>query len=152
MVEALTNDMERGFYDYKRKIDALGGMLSAINQGYPMKEISDASFRFQEEMDSKRRIMVGANEYVEDEPLTIPILAIDPKGYERQCQRLARLRLERDNEKTSASLEKLRSQALLGQENIMPHLIDCCNAYATLGEIAGVLRKVYGEHKDPSIV
>jgi methylmalonyl-CoA mutase N-terminal domain/subunit len=152
MVEALTNEMERGFYDYKRKIDALGGMLPAINQGYPMKEIADASFRFQEEMDSKRRIMVGANEYVENEPLTIPILAIDPKGYERQCQRLARLRLERDNEKTSAALEKLRSQALLGQENMMPHLIDCCNAYATLGEIAGVLRKVYGEHKDPSIV
>ena len=152
MVEALTNEMERGFYDYKRKIDALGGMLPAIYQGYPMKEIADASFRFQEEMDSKSRIMVGANEYVENEPLTIPILAIDPKGYERQCQRLARLRLERDNEKTSAALEKLRSQALLGHENMMPHLIDCCNAYATLGEIAGVLRKVYGEHKDPSIV
>lgn len=152
MVEALTNEMERGFYDYKRKIDALGGMLPAIYQGYPMKEIADASFRFQEEMDSKSRIMVGANEYLENEPLTIPILAIDPKGYERQCQRLARLRLERDNEKTSATLEKLRSQALLGQENMMPHLIDCCNAYATLGEIANVLRKVYGEHKDPSIV
>ncbi|MBN9391305.1 MAG: methylmalonyl-CoA mutase family protein [Chloroflexi bacterium] len=152
MVEALTNEMERGFYDYKRKIDALGGMLPAINQGYPMKEIADASFRFQEEMDSKRRIMVGANEYVEDEPLSIPILAIDPKGYERQCQRLARLRLERDNAKTSEALEKLRVQAVLGRENMMPHLIDCCNAYATLGEIAGVLRKVYGEHRDPSIV
>jgi methylmalonyl-CoA mutase N-terminal domain/subunit len=152
MVEALTNEMERGFYDYKRKIDALGGMLAAINQGYPMKEIADASFRFQEEMDSKRRIMVGANEYVEDEPLTIPILAIDPQGYERQCQRLARLRLERDNAKTSAALEQLRAQAALGRDNMMPHLIDCCNAYATLGEIAGVLRKVYGEHRDPSIV
>jgi methylmalonyl-CoA mutase N-terminal domain/subunit len=103
-------------------------------------------------MDSKSRIMVGANEYVENEPLTIPILAIDPQGYERQCRRLARLRLERDNEKTSAALEKLRSQALLGRENLMPHLIDCCNAYATLGETAGVLRAVYGEHKDPSIV
>jgi methylmalonyl-CoA mutase N-terminal domain/subunit len=152
MVEALTNEMERGFYDYKHKIDALGGMLPAIYQGYPMHEIADASFRFQEEMDSKSRIMVGANEYVENEPLTIPILAIDPQGYERQCRRLARLRLERDNEKTSAALEKLRSQALLGQENLMPHLIDCCNAYATLGETAGVLRAVYGEHKDPSIV
>lgn len=152
MVEALTNEMERGFYDYKRKIDALGGMLPAIYQGYPMREIADASFRFQEEMDSKSRIMVGANEYLENEPLSIPILTIDPKGYERQCQRLARLRLERDNIKTSAALEKLRSQALLGQENMMPHLIDCCNAYATLGEIANVLRVVYGEHKDPSIV
>jgi methylmalonyl-CoA mutase N-terminal domain/subunit len=62
------------------------------------------------------------------------------------------LRLERDNEKTSAALENLRAQAMLGRENMMPHLIACCNAYATLGEIAGVLRKVYGEHKDPSIV
>ncbi len=152
MVEALTNEMERGFYDYKRKIDGLGGMLSAIYQGYPMKEIADASFRFQEEMDSKRRIMVGANEFVENEPLTIPILEIDRDGYRKQCQRLARLRMERDNDKTGAALEKLRSQALLGNENMMPYLIDCCNAYATLGEIAGVLRKVYGEHKDPSIV
>jgi methylmalonyl-CoA mutase N-terminal domain/subunit len=152
MVESLTNEMERGFYQYKRKIDALGGMLAAINQGFPMKEIADASFRFQEEMDSKRRIMVGANEFVENEPLTIPILEMDPDGYRKQCQRLARLRLERDNEKTGAALEKLRSQALLGNENMMPYLIDCCNAYATLGEIAGVLRKVYGEHKDPSIV
>lgn len=152
MVESLTNEMERGFYQYKRKIDALGGMLAAINQGFPMKEIADASFRFQEEMDSKRRIMVGANEFVENEPLTIPILEMDPDGYRKQCQRLARLRMERDNEKTGAALEKLRSQALLGNENMMPYLIDCCNAYATLGEIAGVLRKVYGEHKDPSIV
>ncbi len=152
MVEALTNEMERGFYTYKHKIDALGGMMAAIHQGYPMKEIADASFRFQEEMDSHRRIMVGANEFVENEPITIPILQIDPEGYRKQCQNLARLRLERDNQKTGAALEKLRSQAILGHENMMPYLIDCCNAYATLGEIAGVLRKVYGEHKDPSIV
>ncbi len=152
MVEALTNEMERGFYDYKRKIDALGGMMAAIHQGYPMREISDASFRFQEEMDSKRRIMVGANEFVENEPLSIPILEIDPEGYAKQCQRLARLRIERDNSKTNAALESLRVQAVLGHENMMPYLIDCCNAYATLGEIANVLRKVYGEHKDPSIV
>ncbi|HEX2913035.1 MAG TPA: methylmalonyl-CoA mutase family protein [Chloroflexia bacterium] len=152
MVEALTNEMERGFYEYKSKIDALGGMMAAIHQGYPMKEIADASFRYQEEMDSKKRIMVGVNEYVENEPLSIPILDIDPQGYQRQCERLARLRLERDNEKTSAALEKLREKAIQDNENMMPHLIDCCNAYATLGEIAGVLRKVYGEHKDPSIV
>ncbi len=152
MVEALTNEMEKGFYDYKRKIDALGGMMSAIHQGFPMKEIADASFRFQEEMDSKSRIMVGANEFVENEPLTIPILAIDPQGYRKQCERLARLRIERDNEKTQAALEALRSQAILGRENMMPYLIDCCKAYATLGETANVLRKVYGEHKDPSIV
>ena len=152
MIEALTNEMERGFYDYKHKIDALGGMMNAIKIGYPMKEVADASFRFQEEMDSKRRIMVGANEFVEDEPLTIPILEIDPQGYRKQCERLARLRIERDNHKTGTALEALRSQALLGHENMMPYLIDCCNAYATLGEIAGVLRKVYGEHKDPSIV
>ena len=152
MVEALTNEMERGFYDYKRRIDALGGMMAAINQGYPMREISDASFRFQEEMDSHSRIMVGVNEFVENEPLNIPILEIDPQGYRRQCERLARLRLERDNIKTGQTLDALRSEALLGQKNMMPFLIDCCNAYATLGEIAGVLRQVYGEHKDPSII
>jgi methylmalonyl-CoA mutase N-terminal domain/subunit len=152
MVEALTNEMERGFYEYKRRIDAMGGMSEAIRQGYPMKEISDASFRYQEEMDSKKRIMVGANDYVEDEPLQIPILEIDPLGYQKQCERLARLRIERDNTKTTAALEKVRVKAIENQENMMPHLIDACNAYATLGEIAGVLRKVYGEHRDPSII
>jgi methylmalonyl-CoA mutase N-terminal domain/subunit len=152
MVEALTNEMERGFYEYKRRIDAMGGMSEAIRQGYPMKEISDASFRYQEEMDSKKRIMVGANDYVEDEPLQIPILEIDPLGYQKQCERLARLRIERDNTKTEAALEKIRVKAIENQENMMPHLIDACNAYATLGEIAGVLRKVYGEHRDPSII
>jgi methylmalonyl-CoA mutase, N-terminal domain len=154
MVEALTNKMEQGFYDYKRKIDAMGGMMEAIKAGYPMKEIADASFRFQQEMDDKRRIMVGANEFIEDEPLQIPILNIDPNGYRRQCQRLARLRLERDGEKTSAALERLRQAAARNdpRENMMPYLIECANSYATLGEIAGVLRKVYGEHKDPSIV
>jgi methylmalonyl-CoA mutase, N-terminal domain len=152
LVEALTNEMERGFYQYKQRIDALGGMLAAIKKGYPMHEISDASFRFQAEMDSKSRLMVGANEFVENEPISIPILQIDPDGYHKQCQRLARLRLERDNEKTSAALEKLREKATLDNENMMPYFIECCNAYATLGEITGVLRKVYGEHRDPSIV
>lgn len=153
-IEALTNKMEQGFYEYKRKIDALGGMMEAIKVGYPMKEIADASFRFQQEMDSKRRIMVGVNDFVEDEPLAIPILNIDPNGYRRQCERLARLRLERDNERTNNALEALRQVATRNHpsENTMPYLIDCCNAYATLGEIAGVLRKVYGEHKDPSII
>ncbi len=152
LVETLTNEMERGFYEYKRKIDSLGGMLEAIKKGFPMREIADASFRFQGEMDAKKRVMVGVNEYVEDEPITIPILDIDPEGYRKQCQRLARLRLERDNEKTTGALETLRLKALEDRENLMPFLIEACKAYATLGEIAGVLRKVYGEHRDPSIV
>ncbi len=152
MVEALTNEMERGFYDYKRRIDAMGGMSAAINLGFPQREIVDASCRFQEEVDSKKRIIVGVNDFTENEPLQIPILQIDPDGYRKQCARLARLRMERDNEKTTAVLEKLRGKALEGQENMMPFLIEACNSYATLGEIAGVLRKVYGEYKDPSIV
>jgi len=89
---------------------------------------------------------------VETDPIEIPLLQIDPKGYERQCQRLARLRLERDNERTSAALEAVRQKAIEGKENMMPYLIAACNSYATLGEITGVLRKVYGEYKDPSIV
>jgi methylmalonyl-CoA mutase N-terminal domain/subunit len=152
MVEALTNEMERGFYDYKRRIDAMGGMSAAINLGFPQREIVDASCRFQEEVDSKKRIIVGVNDFTEDEPLQIPILQIDPDGYRKQCARLARLRMERDNEHTMAVLEKLRGKAIEAQENMMPFLIEACNSYATLGEIAGVLRKVYGEYKDPSIV
>ena len=152
LVEALTNKMEQGFYQYKKKIDAMGGMLAAIKQGYPMREILDASCRFQAEVDSKKRIVVGVNDYTEGDPIQIPILQIDPDGYRKQCARLARLRLERDNEKTSAALELVRVKALEGKENMMPHLIEACNAYATLGEITEVLRKVYGEYRDPSIV
>ncbi|MEI7556603.1 methylmalonyl-CoA mutase family protein [Candidatus Chlorohelix sp.] len=152
LVEALTNEMEKGFYEYKRRIDAMGGMLAAINHGFPQKEIVDASCRFQEEIDSKKRIFVGVNDYVDNAPLEIPFLQIDPDGYRRQCERLARLRMERDNEKTGAALETIRQKATENKENMMPYLIEACNAYATLGEITGVLRKVYGEHKDPSIV
>jgi methylmalonyl-CoA mutase N-terminal domain/subunit len=152
LIEALTNEMEKGFYEYKAKIDAMGGMMAAIKTGFPMKEIADSSFRFQQEVDSKRKIIVGVNDFVENEPTSIPLLQIDQEAYRKQCQRLARLRLERDNEKTAAALEKVRQKAIDDTENMMPHLIDACNAYATLGEIAGVLRKVYGEYKDPSIV
>jgi methylmalonyl-CoA mutase N-terminal domain/subunit len=152
MVEALTNEMEKGFYDYKSKIDAMGGMMAAIKRGFPQMEIVDASCRFQKEVDNKERIIVGVNEFVENEEIQIPLLQMDPEGYRRQCQRLARLRLERDNEKTSAALETVRQKAIADNENMMPYLITACNSYATLGEIAGVLRKVYGEYKDPSIV
>jgi len=111
-------------------------------------EIADASYRHQLEMDSKQRVVVGVNEYDNAEPVGIPILAMDPNGYERQCARLAQLRLERDNDKVGQALDALR-QACAGTENVMPYLLDAARAYATLGEIVEVMRKEFGIYREP---
>ena len=149
-VEALTNQMEAGFYDYLRKIEAMGGMLAAINNGFPMREIADASARYQAEVDAKKRIIVGVNEYVEENEAQIPILKIGEDEERQQNARLNRLRMERDNERVQTALEAVRSNALLGHDNMMPYLIEAAKSRATLGEICGVMRVVYGEYKDPA--
>ncbi len=150
-VEALTNRMEQEAYDYFRKAEALGGVIPALEKGFFQREIAEASYRYQVEIDSQQRTIVGVNDYVEDKPVRIPLLEMDPEGYERQIARLGRVRRERDNERVGASLEALR-QAAAGKENMMPCILDCVRAYATLGEIMGVLRQVFGEYREPTII
>ncbi len=150
-VEALTNRMEQEAYRYFHQIEALGGVIPAIEKGFFQREIAEAAYRYQMEIDTHRRVVVGVNEYVEDRPLTIPLLEMDPQGYERQVARLERVRRERDNERVSATLEALR-QAARGSENTMPYILDCVRAYATLGEIMGVFRQVFGEYREPTII
>ncbi len=147
-VEALTDQTEKAVYDYFRRIDQLGGVIPALEAGFIQQEIADASYRHQLEMDSRQRVIVGVNEYVSEEAPGIPILQMDPQGYERQCARLTQLRLERDNERTSQALAALK-QACIGTENVMPYLLDAARSEATLGEIIQVMRQVFGVYREP---
>jgi methylmalonyl-CoA mutase N-terminal domain/subunit len=152
-VESLTNRTEREVWRYLDEIDRRGGMVRAIAEGYPQREIADAAYRFQRELDARERLIVGVNAHVDpDEELTIPVLQVPPGSLERQLARLERVRRERDPELVSASLERLRDVAMRpssSEANVMPALIECARAYATLGEMCGVFRAVFGEYREP---
>jgi len=150
-VEALTNQTEEAVYDYFRRIDAVGGVIPALETGYMQMEIAEASYRQQVEMDTNQRIIVGVNKYVSDEKQGIPILEMDPEGYNRQVARLNKLRQTRDNAKVEAALNALRS-ASSSNENVMPYLIEAAKAYATLGEITDVIREVFGVYHEPAAI
>jgi methylmalonyl-CoA mutase, N-terminal domain len=149
-VEHETNKIEQQVYDYWEQVEALGGVLPAIDQGFYQREISNAAYEYQQQVDSNERIIVGVNGYnATNEEMRIPILAMDPQGYERQVGRLDKLRQSRDNERVSQTLEALR-RAAAGTENTMPYLLDAVKAYATLGEITDVLREVFGTYEEPT--
>ncbi len=150
-VESLTDRMEQEVLEYFRKIEALGGVIPAIEKGFFQREIAEAAYRYQREIDTRQRVVVGINEYLEDDPLRIPLLEMDPKGYDHQVARLERVRRQRDGEQVGVALEALRTVAR-GTGNTMPHLLDCVRAYATLGEIMGVFRDVFGEYREPTII
>ncbi len=150
-VEALTDEMERQARKIFADVEALGGVIPSIEAGYFQRAIADAASQYQYEIDAGQRVVVGVNEYVSDEPLQIPILDMNPKGFDVQIERLARIRRERDNELVRQRLEALRNAAE-GDANLMPFILDAVRAYATLGEMMGVLRKVFGEYMEPTIV
>jgi methylmalonyl-CoA mutase N-terminal domain/subunit len=147
-VEALTDQTEQAVYEYFRRIEQMGGVIPALEAGYIQQEIADASYRHQLEMDAQQRVIVGVNEYVSEEPPAIPILQMDPQGYERQCARLAQLRQERDGAAASQALDALK-RACVADENVMPYLLDAARSYATLGEIIQVMRQVFGVYREP---
>ncbi len=150
-VEAQTNRIEQQAYDYFRRIEELGGVLPAIEKGFFQSEISDAAYRYQREIDEGMRKIVGVNAYADNVPLTIPLLEMDPAGYERQVARLKQLRGERDNGRVGQTLDRLRI-ACQGTENTMPYILDAVRAYATLGEIIGVMKEVFGTYDEPTWV
>jgi len=151
-VEALTNEMEEKAMEYIQKIDDMGGAIVAIEKGFFQKEIADSAYRYQREIDEKKRIIVGLNEYaIEEEECPIKLLRIDPKVEKEQVARLQKLKRERDNRKVKESLEKLH-YAAEKDENLMPIIIEAVKAYVTLGEITEVLRKVYGEYKELIVI
>jgi len=149
-VERLTLDMEKGCLDYFDKINAMGGMIAAIEKGYPQKEIAESSYRFQRALEEKRKIIVGVNEFVtEDRP--IPILQIDESVRDRQVERLRRLRQTRSQQAAGASLKALE-RAARATENLMPYILDCVRAYVTVGEICDTLRGVFGTYEETSVL
>ncbi len=148
-VESLTDRVEEAAMRYIDKIEAMGGMLAAIDKGYPQREIADAAYRFQQNIDSKKRTLVGVNKYVTDHP-PVDILKIDPEVERRQVARLQEVKQTRANKEVEESLEKLR-HAAEGQENLMPYVIECVRGYATIQEICDVLREVFGTYRDPGM-
>ena len=151
-VESLTNKMEEKATDYIDKIDNMGGVYEAIDRGFFQKEIANSAYKYQREIDTKKRVLVGVNDYViEEHECPIELLRIDPKVEKQQITRLQKLRRERNNDKAKQVLSKLHDAADR-DNNLMPMIIEAVKAYATLGEITDVLRKVYGEYKELIVV
>jgi methylmalonyl-CoA mutase N-terminal domain/subunit len=148
-VEALTNEAEAGAWDYIRRIDAMGGMVAAIEQSYPQREIAEASYRYQRELDKKEKIMVGVNDYVSEEK-PLEILQIDETVAHRQSQRLKKLRAERSEDQVNRTLSALR-KATQGADNLMPSIYAAVKAYATLGEICDAMRDTFGAYEEVAI-
>ena len=155
-VEALTDETERQALRYIDEIDRRGGMVAAIGEGYPQREIADAAYRFQREFDAADRRIVGVNAYVDEtEDTPIPVLDVPPGSLERHLARLDRTRRERDAAAVEAALAGLRDAARRPgstETNLMPHFVRCAEAYATLGEQCAVLREVFGEYREPVAV
>ncbi len=149
-LETLTNEMEAAAKTYFDRIDALGGMVPAIERGYPQREVQESSYRFARAVDRKEKIIVGVNEYVTEEQPPVDILRIDDSVQQRQWARLKQLRAGRNNELVERNLSLLKSAAE-GTENLMNPILDCVRSYATLGEICDALRLVFGEYQEPSI-
>jgi methylmalonyl-CoA mutase N-terminal domain/subunit len=149
-VEKLTNDLERGCWDYFDKIDAMGGMIAAIERGYPQREIQESAYQYQKAVERGEKIIVGVNDFVVQEEPDIPILHIDETTADVQRDRLRRLRAERDTANVRRALEVLKDGAR-GNANTMPLIVECVRAYATLGEICSALKEVFGEYQEPAI-
>ncbi|MGB8658165.1 MAG: methylmalonyl-CoA mutase family protein [Candidatus Zixiibacteriota bacterium] len=151
-VEALTNKMEQEAEKYFEEIQRRGGVLKCIEEGYFQREIAEAAYRYQKQIESKERIVVGINDFVlEDEKVEIPILRIDPEVEKDQVRNLRKVKERRDNDRVKRALENLRKIAQ-GTENTMPALIECVRCYTTEGEICDVLREVFGEYIEPPLI
>ena len=155
-VEALTDETERQVWRYLDEIDARGGMVAAVKDGYPQREIADAAYRYQREFDAGERRVVGVNAYIdEDEVTRVPVLSVPTGSFEGHMARLQAVRRDRDPAAVESALGGLREAAArpgTSETNLMPHFIRCAQAYATLGEQCAVLRGVFGEYREPVAV
>ena len=151
-VEKLTTDMENEVLKYFDQVEALGGVIPAIEHGFFQKEIADASARYQFEVDTRDRIVVGVNEYVSEEKPDIPILKFDPEGERRHLARLKQHKATRDSAKHAAALAALESASRDPNSNTMPCILDAVNAGATVGELCNLWRRVFGEYREQVVV
>jgi methylmalonyl-CoA mutase N-terminal domain/subunit len=148
-VEQMTNHLETQAREYFRKIEEIGGVLPAIEMGFFQREIQEAAYRYQREIDTDERHIIGVNAYEDQEPISIPLLEMDPEGHRRQVSRLEELRRTRDNGAVGQALDNLRI-ACQGTENTMPYILDAVRTYSTLGEVIDVMREVFGTFQEPS--
>jgi methylmalonyl-CoA mutase N-terminal domain/subunit len=156
-VEALTNEIERAALDYIKKIEEMGhgsileGVLAGIENGFFQREIAQAAYEYQKQVESGEQIIVGVNKYVmpQDEKAKVNILRVDPEVQRRQIERLKRVRAERDNRAVKRALERLE-EAARSRENTMPYILEAVKAYASVGEIMEVLKKVHGTYREPA--
>lgn len=150
-IEALTREMEEGALKYWDTIDGMGGMVEAIERGYPQKELSEASYQFQQAVERKEKIIVGVNDFRQADERPIEILYIDDTASDQQLARLAALKGSRDNAGVARTLDALKAVAR-GSGNTMPPLLDCVRAYATVGEMCDALREVWGEYEEVPVI
>ncbi len=150
-VERLTRDMEDGALAYFDTIDRMGGMVEAVERGFPQAEIAESAYRFQQAVDRKEQIIVGVNAFVEEDEPPIQILHVDESAGEKQTAKLERLRRTRNGERVERALDRLRASAR-SAENVMPPILDAVRAYATVGEMCDALREVWGEYEEPVMV
>jgi methylmalonyl-CoA mutase N-terminal domain/subunit len=147
-LEHLTNVMEDGFDKYLADIEKMGGMVEAVERGYPQREITEASFRFQEEVEKGERTVVGINKYATEAEPAIPLLQLDPEVERKQVERLADVRAKRDTGRWREAMDRLRSAAQARGE-LMPEFMECARANASVGEQVQVLKEVFGVYHDP---
>jgi methylmalonyl-CoA mutase N-terminal domain/subunit len=150
-IETLTNEIEKHASDYLGKIEALGGMLKAIERGYVQQEIQNAAYEYQQQVDRSESVVVGVNRFTVDEEKPIPTLRIDESLERKQVERLRALRARRDVQPWKDSLRKVEDVARSGT-NLMPHIVAAVEAYATVGEISDTMRKVFGEYKEAVVI
>jgi methylmalonyl-CoA mutase N-terminal domain/subunit len=150
-VEALTDELERQAYDYFKQIDEMGGMIRAIEQGFPMREISEASARYQRELEEKKRYMVNVNVYEPQDEQDVELHRIDPEVSKRQVERLKELKERRDNARVRQCLEELKEVAQ-GEGNTMYPILEAVRAYATVQEISDALKEVFGDYRETPVI
>ena len=150
-LERLTLDMEREAMVYFETIDRMGGMVEAIERGYPQREIAEASYRFQQAVENRAKTIVGVNDFVQEDEPPVPILYIDDSTADKQLARLEQLRRTRDNDAVLGALDRLRETAR-GTGNTMYPLLDCVRSYATVGEMCDALRDVWGEYEEEPLI
>jgi methylmalonyl-CoA mutase N-terminal domain/subunit len=150
-IEYLTDEIEERATEYIERIDGLGGAVAAIEKGYIQREITESAYRHQKEVEAKKRVIVGVNDFRVEEEAPIKLLRVDPAIEKTLTEHLQRIKQERNNTKANEALSKLRKAAENEKENLMPHVLGAVKEYATLGEICGMLREVFGEHKPATI-
>jgi methylmalonyl-CoA mutase N-terminal domain/subunit len=150
-VEYLTNEIEERAQKYIEQIDSMGGAVAAIEKGFMQREITDSAYRFQKEVEAKKRVIVGVNDFASEEKVQMKLLQIDPAIEKKLVEQLKRIKKERNRDRVNETLSKLRGAAEKENANLMPFILESVKEYATLGEICSTLREIFGEYKPPSI-